>query len=236
MRTIGLLGGSFNPIHIGHIRLAVEIMEALKPDRLDLIPCAQAPHKAAKGFLPFEMRCDLVDLAVKELYGQQRKDCYQQDTKITKEKCLQVNRLEGQRQGPSYTWDTLIQYGEKEKDARLFFVLGGEDFCKLSSWYRGLEIPYLTDIVVVPRDSANLDAFTKTIEKDWPEAKASSPSTWALPNGNCFIYQPLPRLDISASLLREKWIKHQDISFLLPTSVIECLEQHRQDIEKIWST
>ncbi len=233
MRTIGLLGGSFNPIHIGHLRLATEIIEALKPTRLDLIPCAQPPHKNAKGFLPFAMRCELVELAVAALCEQNKKS---QESKVSSEQeILRVNRLEGDRQGPSYTWDTLMQYEQDEADTRLFFVLGGEDFCQLSTWYRGLEIPYHTDIVVVPRDSANLDAFTKTIEKDWPEAKPHNSFTWCLPDGHCFIYQPLPRLDISASLLREKWLTHRDISFLLPEVVIDYLEKHRCDIEKIWT-
>lgn len=229
MRTIGLLGGSFNPIHIGHLRLATEIMETLQPHRLDLIPCAQPPHKNAKGFLPFELRCNLVEMALNELCDT--------DT-ICKKHEFYVNRLEGERQGPSYTWDTLVQYGENEANARLFFVLGGEDFSRLVTWYRGQEIPYLTDIIVVPRDSASHKDFVKTIQNDWPEAKADTKEkngyVWALPNGKKFVYQPLPRLDISASLLREKWISKRNTSFLLPKSVLESLREHELIVQESW--
>lgn len=237
MPTIGLLGGSFNPIHIGHIRLAVEIVEALKPARLDLIPCAQPPHKNAKGFLPFELRCHLLELALDELY--QGDECglgaSEEDKEASLMRRIHVNKLEGKRQGPSYTWDTLVEYAKKEAGARLFFVLGGEDFSKLSTWYRGKEIPYLSDIVVVPRDSASHKDFVKTIEQDWPEAKEITPFTWALPNGHQFIYQPLSRLDISASLLRKKWLCYCNISFLLPKTVIQVLEEQRQNISDIWT-
>lgn len=236
MRTIGLLGGSFNPIHIGHIRLAMEIVEALEPNRLDLIPCAQPPHKNAKGFLPFELRCQLVEQALDELYEVFREDFDKKEAKAVDARVrkIQVNRIEGERQGPSYTWDTLVEYRQKEVEARLFFVLGGEDFCKLSTWYRGKEIPYMTDIVVVPRDSASHNDFVLTIERDWPEAKEDNPFNWLLPNGHKFIYQPLPRLDISSSLLRKKWLNHCDITFLLPKNVERMLEEQRNDIQNIW--
>lgn len=222
MRNIALLGGSFNPIHIGHIRLAIEIVEALKPSRLDLIPCAQPPHKNAKGFLPFDMRCQLAELALDALYIDKE------------ERKIRVNCIEGDRQGPSYTWDTLVEYGKNEPDARLFFVLGGEDFDKLSAWYHGKDIPYLTDIIVVPRDSARHAEFVQTIERDWPEAKEIEPHTWALPDGHKFIYQPLPRLDISSSLLREKWLTNRDISFLVPKNVEHMLEVYRPMVQEIW--
>lgn len=236
MRIIGLLGGSFNPIHIGHIRLAMEIVEALKPSRLDLIPCAQAPHKNAQGFLPFELRCQLAECALDEVYEAVKEDFDGTESKAMDESVrkIQVNRIEGERQGPSYTWDTLVEYRQKEADARLFFVLGGEDFGKLSSWYRGKEIPYMTDIVVVPRDNASHSDFIQTIEYHWPEAKEINAFTWTLPNGHKFIYQPLPRLDISSSLLRKKWLSHCDITFLVPKNVEQILEAQRSNIQNIW--
>lgn len=65
MHHIGLLGGSFNPVHIGHVRLAVEIAETLRPQRLDLVPCAIPPHKPHRSLLPFDLRYEMLTAATR---------------------------------------------------------------------------------------------------------------------------------------------------------------------------
>lgn len=222
MQRIALLGGSFNPVHIGHIRLAIEAVEALKPECLELIPCATPPHKNAKGLLPFELRCQLVELAIKGIDS------------------IAVNRLEGKRSGVSYTWDTLALYKAYYPKAELFFLLGGEDFNTLPFWHRGLEIPSQAHIVVVPRSGSDQTLFLNTIREHWPTAtlqKTTFPQgalTYRLPHGGTFIHLPLPRLDISASIIRDKWILGKDISFLLPPAVEQALNEHQQIASICW--
>ena len=120
-----ILGGSFNPPHVGHLRLAIEAAEALSSltDGVDLIPCAVPPHKAMTGMLPFDLRARMLEASIADL------------------PFLRCNRLEGQRQGPSYTWDTLLAYREAAPDTELYFILGSPDFALLPTWHRGLELP-----------------------------------------------------------------------------------------------
>ena len=130
-----ILGGSFNPPHVGHLRLAIEAREALGDlvQGVDMVPCAVPPHKVQRSMLPFNLRADMVEACAQGLPW------------------LRCNRMEAQRQGPSYTWDTLCAYREAEPDTDLYFILGSPDFALLSTWHKGLDLPRLCHFVVVPR-------------------------------------------------------------------------------------
>ena len=225
---IGILGASFNPVHIGHLRLALEMREILNLSYVDLLPCALPPHKPATGVLPFDLRVRLLQAAIRGLDG------------------LRINPMEGERDGPSYTWDSLRDYAARQPGARLFFILGCEDFCTLPQWHKGLELPQLADFVVVPRDGAGEERFMQAVRQNWPEAASCSPEAalhtaklsdaraFALSKGAYLLYLPLMRLDISASLLRRRFVTGQDIHFLLPPASLECLEAERGIIEECW--
>jgi len=226
---IGILGASFNPVHIGHLRLALEMREILALSYVDLLPCALPPHKPATGILPFDMRVRLLRAAIQGLAG------------------LRMNPMEGEREGPSYTWDSLRDYAARYPDARRFFLLGCEDFCTLPQWRNGLALPQLADFVVVPRDNAGEERFAQAIRQNWPEALPCPPDdpespmaalldakAFALPNGARLLYLPLTRLDISASLLRRRFAARLDLHFLLPPAALACLEAERDVVEAHW--
>ena len=218
---IGILGGSFNPVHVGHVRLALEVLESgMGLDRMDLIPCAQPPHKSLRGMLPFDLRLKMLLAAVRDMPA------------------LAVNDLEGHRQGPSYTWDTLSAYRTRHPDARLLFVVGGEDFGAISQWHRGPELPRLADIAMVPRAGSAREAFCHEVVRQWPEARLTQDgdSLYAtLPGGARLHYLPLPRLDISASFIRQRWLSGGSVHFLLPDAVLDVLRAHRAEVESCWS-
>ena len=190
-----ILGGSFNPPHVGHLRLAIEAAEALTPlvSGVDLVPCAVPPHKTMTGMLPFDLRARMVEASITDL------------------PFLRCNRLEGQRQGPSYTWDTLLAYRESEPQTELYFILGSPDFALLPTWHRGLELPGLCNFVVVPRDGQTARDVIATAQRLWPEARERAPLVgdgpcMALPGGGLAHFLPLPWLDVSASRLRSVWL------------------------------
>ena len=139
-----LLGGSFNPPHIGHLRLAIEVREALGTlvDSLVLVPCGNPPHKRADSLLPFALRAEMTRAAVRGLPG------------------ISVSEEEGERQGYSYTWDTLSRYREKLPGRELYFVIGTPDFALLHTWHRGLELPRLCQFIVVARGEELLVGVT----------------------------------------------------------------------------
>lgn len=226
---IGILGGSFNPVHTGHLRLALEALEnAGLPDTaegtgrlsyVDMVPCAQPPHKPALGLLPFDLRMALLQAAVRGIDD------------------LRVNALEGRRLGPSYTWHTLEAYRAALPQARLTFIVGGEDFGALPQWYRGLELPRLADVVMVPRVNSGQAAFRHDVARHWPEARLVQDrySLFAeLPWGSRLIYLPLPRMDISASDIRQRWLAGRSTHLLLPDAVLDVLEEHRSIVSHCW--
>ncbi len=229
MRRIGILGGSFNPVHAGHLRLAIEVAEALRPDRIDLVPCAVPPHKEGHDLLPFGLRLSLLHAAVRPFAG------------------LAVNPLEGGRSGPSYTWDTLHAYRAAEPDAAPFFILGGEDFEMLPHWHRGLELPRIADFVIVPRAGSGPEAFRAALSARWPDAVPLPPypsdtqgtERHLLGDGpygdTTLTFLPLPRLDISASLLRGKWLRGADIRLLVPDDVDTLLRAHADEVRRCWA-
>ena len=225
---IGILGASFNPVHIGHVRLALEAREMLALSHVDLLPCALPPHKPATGILPFDLRVRLLQAAVQGFDG------------------LRINPMEGARAGPSYTWDSLQDYAAKQPKARRFFLLGCEDFWTLPQWRKGLDLPSLADFVVVPRDGAGIERFMQAVRHNWPQAAPCPPDpaspmadlpdtrSFALPEGARLLFLPLTRLDISASLLRSRFVADLDLRFLLPPACLECLEAERALIKTYW--
>ncbi len=220
---IGILGGSFNPVHIGHIRLAIEALECkLLPEpltRLDLIPCSIAPHKRNDGILPFDLRLAMLKAAVKDVDD------------------LYINTLEQERSGPSYTFDTLNIYKQKYPKARLLFLLGGEDFSAMPSWHRGLDLPKLADFAVVPRAGTDVKRFEHEVMKNWPEAKLNyntQTPTAKFENGTSIYHLPLLRLDISASYIRKQWCGGGNVQMLMPRAALDVLNNSRAEALKYW--
>ena len=218
-----ILGGSFNPPHVGHLRLAIEAAEALTPlvSGVDLVPCAVPPHKTMTGMLPFDLRARMVEASITDL------------------PFLRCNRLEGQRQGPSYTWDTLLAYREAEPQTELYFILGSPDFALLPTWHRGLELPGLCNFVVVPRDGQTAMDVIATAQRLWPEARERAPLVgdgpcMALPGGGLAHFLPLPWLDVSASRLRSLWLAGRRVDFLLPRAAFEILKQSEKTVQAHW--
>ena len=155
-----LFGGSFNPPHVGHLRLAIEMAETLRPlaDSVELMPCAAPPHKVVSGLLPFDLRAAMVEACLDGLPG------------------LSCNRMEAGRPGLSYTWDTLQACREETPERPLFFILGNPDYALLPHWHRGLELPELCQLVVVPRGEGSEKNFLAATESMWPGARPCEPA------------------------------------------------------------
>lgn len=221
MQSIGILGGTFNPVHIGHIRPAVEVFEALRPVRIDLLPCASPPHKTEGNLLPFDLRVRLLEAAARPF------------------PFLRVNTMENERSGPSYTYDTLCEYRRLYPNAGLFFILGAGDLLTLPDWHKGRQLADMADIVVLPRSGRDIETFHTATRVCWPEAeaiRAPAPleALYRLPSGHHVRYLPQPRLDISATLIRERWLRGRNLTYLVPEAVLETMQQHREEITACW--
>src|SRR5689334_3197579 len=141
MQRIGLYGGSFDPVHCGHLLVAQAAAEELSLDRLFFIPAAQSPFKPEARPAPAAARVRLLRLA---LAGETRAE-------------LDLQELD--RGGISFTVDTLRSYRERYPAARLFYLIGADHVASLPKWREADELARLADFVVIPRPGAPSQAL-----------------------------------------------------------------------------
>lgn len=223
-----IYGGSFNPIHIGHLRLAIESRECLHEyfAKVDFVPSAWHPQKDCSTLLPFALRSRLIREAIKSLPW------------------ASCNELEKERQGPSYTLDTLLEYGREHSREKIYFLIGSEDFKLLPSWHKGLEIGNFCNLVVAPRGSFSLEEFNMLCKRFWTcehseieERRENGNQIYTrlkLATGTFVFYLALPYLDISASRIRRLWLKNLNIDFLVPQGVLELLNREKILVSESW--
>lgn len=214
---LGLYGGSFNPVHNGHLRLAVEVRERLGLDRLDFVPTAHHPLKHGGAFLPLPVRWHLLLLATRDLPW------------------ARVSLVEADMPGPSYTIYTLMRYHNLVPCAALHFLLGAEDVLKLSSWHRGVELPDQAHLVAVNRADVDLPTLAGFIAGFWPRAERAAEDLWHFPSGNTLRYLSIPRLDISATAVRDAFLAGKSLCGLVPTAVDHAITRMAGDIRRCWA-
>lgn len=156
MKRVGILGGTFNPPHIGHCMMANEVLNALNLDEVRLMPNAIAPHKEVRLSASDEQRLEMVRLAIED------------------EPLLKVESFEIERGGISYTHDTMQAMREREQDVEFYFIIGGDSIESLHTWYKIDELRQLVHFVGVNRPgfAATMDAGVQVIEA--PEIDLSS--------------------------------------------------------------
>lgn len=197
---VGILGGSFNPVHIGHLRMAVEAREALGLLRVDLLPARVPPHKGQDGLLDFDLRCNLLGLAVDGVCG------------------LDVCALEGDMPVPSYSHATLTRLRELFPATGFVFVLGSTDFLTLPDWRKGLELPLMTDIAVVDRLGLGQAEVDRFLDAHWAW-REEGPGVRRIEGGRRVVLTTMARLDVSSSLVRDKFRAGLELSGLVPDAV-----------------
>ena len=203
---IGILGGTFDPIHYGHLRTALDVQQALSLDEVRFIPCGEPPHRN-KPLAESLQRLSMVRAAIA---GQ---------AKFT------VDDREIRRKGPSYMVDTLASLKQDFKDKSLCLILGTDAFNGLDQWHQWQQIFDFANVVVMRRPvvggqaTLNKRVFTQVkhrlLDKDALKKKQNG--------GVCFI--PVTQLDISATVIRQQWQQGRDIRFFLPDSVLTLIQQ-----------
>ena len=206
-RKLGVLGGTFDPIHIGHLRGAMEVAETLQLDELKLIPSARPPHRDAPQGSAQE-RLAMVSLAVQGIEP------------------LSVDDRELRRDSPSWTIDTL-QSLRRELAATdpLFLLLGWDAFCGLPGWHRWEELLDHCHIIVLQRPDADEEA-PESLRDLIAARRASDPQSIAGAAGKiAFIYQA--PLAVSATQIRQLLASGRSARFLLPDAVLTYIHAHR---------
>lgn len=196
----GILGGTFDPIHFGHLRAAEEVYEALGLEKVLFIPAGRPPHKYRPDLSPFELRYRLVEAAIAGV------------------PYFEVSDLEGQREEPSYSVLTLEALKELYPGVDFFFVLGLDAFLDFGLWYRYRELPRLAHLVVITRGPGGEAEFATKVKRFFPEASGEGP-LWHLPGGKTIRFLPVTRFEISATKIRERIRAGASIRFLVPEVV-----------------
>ena len=209
-RPIGVFGGTFDPVHFGHLRPAREVMERLALERIHLIPCNIPPHRGEPHATP-EQRCEMLRLAVEGEAG------------------FVLDRRELERPGPSYMVDTLRSLREEYGALRpICLILGGDAFLGLPSWYHWRELVELAHIVVMHRpgwvvDGASVDeALQGLLRQHQLEAAEQLHDS---PSGGVLL-QAVGPLDISATAIRKQVAEGGSVDNFLPRPVWDYIRRH----------
>lgn len=208
---LGLFGGTFNPIHYGHLRAAEEVAELLNLQELWFIPAGLPPHKAPEAVTPFEVRLAMTRLAV----GRHPR--------------FRVSDLEGRRPGKSYTVETLRHLRQEfGPEGELFFILGLDSLLEIPTWKDYRELFTLSHFAVLERpgyDPGQVEEVLKgQVHGDF---QARGANLFVHPSGHQVVILATTHLDIAASRIRELARQGRSLRYLLPEAVRRFILKNR---------
>jgi nicotinate-nucleotide adenylyltransferase len=197
---IALYGGSFDPIHVGHLIIARSVAEAINADRVLLLPTASPPHKEAGALTSAGHRAQMVRLAIED------------------ERLFELNDHDMTREGKTYTVDTIRHFlAQFDDGTEICWIIGADSLAELADWYEVATLVDLCRIVTAARpgwDDMSLDHLTSRL----------SAAQIARLKENIL---ETPRIDISATMIRHRTRTGRSIRYLVPESVRAYIEQHR---------
>ena len=182
-KQVGILGGNFNPVHNAHLVVADQVRQQLGLDKVLLMPEYEPPHVDAKGMIAEHHRLKMLELAIEGIEG------------------LEIETIELERKGISYTYDTMLLLNERDPDTDYYFIIGADMVDYLPKWHRIDELVEIVQFVGVQR----------------PRYKAgtSYPVIWV----------DVPLMDISSSMVRDFVAKGRTPNFMLPKPVLDYIKK-----------
>lgn len=205
MQALGIFGGTFDPIHYGHLRPALEVLEGLKLAEVRFIPCRVPVHRDAPQVTP-EQRLALLRLALADQAG------------------LVADDRELRRDTPSYMMDTLLALrAEVGAEVALCLMLGSDAFQHLPTWQRWTELTDLAHIVVMQRPGA-LPALPPTLETFIAPRRTSNAADLHAQAAGKILMHTVTQLDISATIIRQRLAAGQAVRYLLPDIALAYIQ------------
>lgn len=193
---LGILGGTFDPVHYGHLLLAETCREQLDLTEVRLVPAGAPPHKTERGITDGHTRGDMLQLAISG-YPE-----------------FVVDRREIRRTGPSFTVDTLTEYQSEFSEAELFFLMGADSLRDIPTWRQPERIAELATIVAVNRPG--LPAPTNEQVLEWVGPKLAERIKII----------SMPGTDLSATAMRQRVSNGRNLRFMTPRAVEMFITQH----------
>ncbi|MBI3522256.1 MAG: nicotinate (nicotinamide) nucleotide adenylyltransferase [Chloroflexi bacterium] len=185
MSRLGIFGGTFDPVHVGHLAIASAALESVPLDRVLFVPAKRSP---LKDRLPLASEADRLTMLEAAIAGEPR---------------FSVSRAELEREGPSYTADTLERLAGRVEQDQLFLILGGDAVVDFERWHRPDRIVQLATLLVAARPGA-------------PDPV----------EGERRLVFDAPRLDISSRELRARALRGRSLRYLVPDAVWRHIEEH----------
>jgi nicotinate-nucleotide adenylyltransferase len=191
---VGIYGGAFNPPHLGHLVCAQEAATQLSLDRVLFVPVGEAPHRDIEADPGAEARLEMVELAVAD------------------DERFETSRIELDREGPSYTLDTLKQLRQESPKDELFLILGGDQAAAFASWHEPEAVLELATLVVFERVSWGRNAIGIKIGRMAGVERVR--------------YLDMPLMQVSSSAIRRRVRGGTPIRYLVPDKVADYISSH----------
>lgn len=194
---IGIFGGTFNPPHLAHLNIAEDFSRRLNFDKLIIMPTYQPPHKQAQSLADSEDRLEMCRL----LFDMEN---------------TEISDMEIQRQGKSYTYDTLCQLEEKYPGAELYLIIGSDMLLSFHKWYRYEDILRKCTLCVLTREN----------DIDNAQMKDYAFTTLGLGEGE-IVFSALKAFELSSTQIREMMARGEDVSSLTGERVWAYIKEKR---------
>ncbi len=209
---IGILGGTFDPIHYGHLRLAEELGERLRLEEVRFVPSGTPPHRSAPA-VTADHRLAMTRLAAADNAR------------------FSVDERELRRAGPGYTFDTLKELRSNLGDARpLALLLGADAFLEFATWHRWREIFGLAHVAVAHRPGFPVERWTERmpepLAREYSGRLMQQPLAIHLAPAGGIIVVPFTALEISATAIRDMLRAGASPRYLLPAAVLDYIRSH----------
>ncbi|MBQ5339104.1 MAG: nicotinate-nucleotide adenylyltransferase [Oscillospiraceae bacterium] len=195
-RQMGLFGGSFNPIHNGHLHLARAVKRALRLDGVVLMPAGEAPHKSSAAYAPAADRLEMCRIAAKPY------------------RWMKVSDYETRKSGKSYTVDTLRALTAQHPDTEWTLMIGSDMLLSFRTWREWQEILRLASLCAVSREQGDLpglQACADSMKAECPDAEIRVLTVDAV--------------EVSSTEIRQNLQNHADCSCLLPENVVQYIQE-----------
>lgn len=197
MKRYGMMGGTFNPIHLAHLYIAYEAKETLNLDKVIFMVAGNPPHKKESSVIDSNYRYDMVKMAIKDYPG------------------FEISDYEIQKKGYSYTYETLKYLKGDEGDVELFFIAGADSLMDIEKWKNPELVLSNCTFVAFNRGEYNKETLEEQKKKLQDKYNSN------------IILLDISNIDISSSMIRERIIKGKRVDFFIPEKVTEYIEQNK---------
>lgn len=205
---IGILGGTFDPVHYAHLRCALELQQSLGLEQVRFVPCRMPPHRGAPFATP-EQRLAMLELAIADQAG------------------FVADARELRREGPSYTVDTLASLREEFGSTPLCLILGMDAFLGLDTWHRWERLAGLAHIVAMRRPGRDVAAASAPIRALLEERLVEEPQQLRHSPAGCVMLWTVTQIEISGTRIRDLVARGRNVRYLLPDRVLDYIRRER---------